>query len=492
MRVRFPLSAKILSWFFLNLALLAVVALLVGQQRMRFGLDSLVAGPAGDRVRALGVLVIHELEIAPREQWNAILERFGREHRVDLFLFAERGTEIAGATIALPEKVMTRLRESARPDRRPPPGEGPPENRPPPPPPARGPDIVSLQRAGDPPRYWLLMHAPLPRLGPEGPAVLVLASDSLSAGGLIFDARPLLWSAAGIIVISVLFWLPLVRGITRSIREMRRATGRIAEGQFDTTLDASRRDELGALSASINTMSERLAGLVNGQRRFLSDVAHELCAPLSRLQMSLGILEARTGSAQLQDVREEVDQISSLVNELLSFSRASLGKKQVHLGAVNIRSILEQAVQREAICGETIEIECERNLFAQADHELLLRAVANLLRNAIHHANDAGPITFRAERAGNDVTIAVSDRGPGIPAEALPHIFDPFYRLDASRTRETGGVGLGLTIAKSCIEACGGTIAMENAQPRGLRVTISLAAAAGNQALLTQHLAARG
>src|SRR5947209_12933391 len=103
MRVGFPLSAKILAWFFLNLALLAMVALLVGQQRMRFGLDSLVAGPAGDRVRALGVLVIHELDTAPREQWNAVLERFGREYHVDLFLFAERGTQIAGANVSLPE-----------------------------------------------------------------------------------------------------------------------------------------------------------------------------------------------------------------------------------------------------------------------------------------------------------------------------------------------------------------------------------------------------
>lgn len=484
MRARFPLSAKILVWFFLNLALLGAVALLVGQERLRFGLDSLVAGPAGDRVRALAVLVVHELEAAPREQWTGVLARYGREYGVNLFLFAHDGPEIAGAPAVLPLEVMTRLRDTPHPERRPPQDRPPPDGQPPPPPPPpprRGPDVIGLLRAGEPPRYWLLLHAPLPRLGPEGPAALVLVSDSLSAGGLIFDARPLLWSAAAIIAISVLFWLPLVRGITRSIGAMRRATGRIAEGQFDVALDASRRDELGALGASINTMSERLAGLVNGQRRFLSDVAHELCAPLARLQMSLGILEQRNGPSSaehLQDVREEVDQIATLVNELLSFSRASLGTKTISLRPTALREVIEQAAEREAISGEIIEIDCAAELCALADRDLLLRAVSNLLRNALRYAGHAGKIEISAQQNADAVAITITDRGPGIPPDALPKIFDPFYRIDTSRTRETGGVGLGLTIAKTCIEGCGGSIQIENVQPTGMRVTVRLKARA--------------
>ena len=107
-------------------------------------------------------------------------------------------------------------------------------------------------------------------------------------------------------MLSVLFWLPLIRGITRSIAAMRAATARIAEGHFEVRVDARRSDELGSLGAAINGMSERLAGLVNGQRRFLSDVAHDLCAPLSRLQVGLGIIEQRTAETErerLHDVR---------------------------------------------------------------------------------------------------------------------------------------------------------------------------------------------
>jgi two-component system sensor histidine kinase CpxA len=477
MRTRFPLFAKIIAWFFLNLALLALIGLIFTQQKLRFGLDSLVAGPAGDRVRAIAVLLIQELNDAPRDQWNAILEKFGRESGVEFSLFAEAGSQIAGRPSELPREVKLRLREGAGPPR--PPRErndGPDSFRPPPPqPPSRGPQVIGLVRAGTPVRYWTLIHAPLPQLGPEGPAVLVLKSQSLSAGGLIFDIAPLVWSAAAAIVISVLFWLPLVRGITRSIAGMRHATSRVADGRFDVQLSADRNDELGALAVSINRMSERLSGLITGQRRFLSDVAHELCAPLSRLQVALGILEERsTGAMDLRDLREEVDQIAELVNELLSFSRASLGPQTVELQSVNVRDVLERALHREGDRARA-EIQCDEQIRARANPDLLQRAVANLLRNAIRYAGHAGPIRVRAEQDAAAIEIVITDSGPGIPSEALPKIFDPFYRVDQSRTRDTGGVGLGLTIAKTCVEACGGTLALENIEPSGLRATIALA-----------------
>ena len=476
MRLRFPLSVKILGWFFLNLLLLGIIGFIFAQQRLRFGLDSLVAGPAGDRVRAVAILVIQELNETPRNQWDGVLEKYGRESNVQLLLVAESGMPIAGPRAVLPGEVAARLRESGRPPRPPRRDDRePPENmRPPDAPPSRGPQVVGLMRAGDPVAYWTLIHAPLPQLGPEGPAVLILKSSSLSAGGLIFDFKPLLWSATAAVVISVLFWLPLVRGITRSVTNMRSATARIADGRFDTQLNGDRNDELGALAASINRMSERLAGLLSGQRRFLSDVAHELCAPLSRLQIALGILEERSADAEkLRDLREEVDQIAELVNELLSFSRASLGAKTVELRSVNVRDVMERATHREGD-GARIEVHCDERVSAQANPDLLQRAVGNLLRNAIRYAAHAGPIHVEGHQNGEHVEITVTDAGPGIPSDALPQIFDPFFRVDQSRTRDSGGVGLGLTIAKTCIEACGGTITMENANPSGARAIIRL------------------
>src|SRR5262249_10234032 len=133
------------------------------------------------------------------------------------------------------------------------------------------------------------------------------------------------WVLAGTAVLglSVLFWLPLVRGISRSIGQLTRATEQIAEGHFETRVSTRRRDELGRLGESVNRMATRLDAHMTGQKRFLGDVAHELCSPLARLQMATGILaDQAPGNLRetVTDVREEVQQMSTLVNELLAFT----------------------------------------------------------------------------------------------------------------------------------------------------------------------------
>ena len=157
--------------------------------------------------------------------------------------------------------------------------------------------------------------------------------------------------AGGAVLFSALLWLPLVRGITHSISQMTRATEQIAEGQFDVRVSGSRRDELGSLGGAINRMAARLAGFVGGQKRFLGDIAHELCSPLARMQVALGILEEQgAGEKQKEhvaDVREEVEQMSSLVNELLTFSKASLHAKTVPLKTVALSEIVHRVVARE-------------------------------------------------------------------------------------------------------------------------------------------------
>jgi len=503
MRHRFPLWAKILAWFFGNLALLAVAAWLLVEHQLRGGLDSLLAGSAGDRIRAVAALVAQELMAGPRSGWDAVLAKYERTYGVRFAMFNDRAEQIAGAPLAVPRDLRGHLERvhPPRPGPRggrpgPPPSGGPPPRpgEPPPgpsgefrgpgagaPPERRQPDIAAFIRTDNPRQYWTLLRAPLARPTPDGRLVLAIVSDTLSAGGLLFDPAPLLWAGAGALALSVIFWLPLVRGISRSIAGMRDATAQIAEGRFEVRVSDRRRDELGALGASINTMSERLAGLVHGQRRFVSDVAHELCAPLSRLQLALGILEDRAAEPErerLRDVREEVDHMAQLVNELLSFSRDALGSASKALSPVAVCEILKRAVRREA-AGAQVEIACDRSLGAEANAELLDRALGNLLRNAVRYASEAGPIRVSAAGHEGMVVITVADGGPGVPEEALPHLFDPFFRVDTARTRETGGVGLGLTIAKTCVEACRGTITARQAQPGGLEVTIRLPEAVG-------------
>lgn len=545
MKTRFPLTAKILLWFFLNLLLLVAVFYLVLRVQFRFGLDLLISGRGGERIQGLANGLAAELAERPREEWDAILARFGHGYGVQLALFRPDGGLIAGEKLELPREVLERLRERPNPPwpRLNNPAAGPPgeadmqprrqrfeaprvaqpnplERQPPerlrndpqptdgdtpspaqprqPRPPGIGDDELSgpirnppgaptppqprprfMLRTSDPARYWA--GVPLPPLDLQRPRLILLAvSDSLRGGGLFLDFTPWLLASGAVLVLSVLFWLPLVRGITRSIAQMTRATGEIAEGRFDARVAEDRSDELGALATAVNRMAGRLSGFVSGQKRFLGDTAHELCAPIARMQMALGILEQRAEEKQkpyVADVREELQHISALVNELLSFSKASMRPQPAALLPVNLAEIARRVTEREGKSSDRILVEVDESLAVQAEPELLTRALANLLRNALRYAGGAGPVRISARRDRDTVAIIVGDEGPGVPEEALQRIFDPFYRLEASRSRDTGGVGLGLAIVKTCVEACGGSVTAHNRVPHGLEVTVTLRAA---------------
>jgi two-component system sensor histidine kinase CpxA len=232
------------------------------------------------------------------------------------------------------------------------------------------------------------------------------------------------------------------------------------------------------LGEQINRLGTRLGGFVKNQKRFLGDIAHELCAPISRIQFALGILEQKAEDSLRPHVavlHEEVQEMSGLVNELLQFSKAGLQTGKAPLTVVDVASVVRRAASREPSAA-AFEIAVPAGLSAMAQEEYLLRAVANLLRNAVRYAGSSGPIAVTARREREQVAIAVADRGPGLPESELEEVFAPFYRPEASRTRETGGAGLGLAIVKTCVEGCGGTVAARNREGGGLEVTILLGA----------------
>ena len=490
-KIRFPLFAKILLWFFLNLLVLAVVGYVVFKLQFRVGFDSLLLGQAGARVQAVSEVIAAELDGRPIAEWNAILRRFSEAYRVNFSLFRNDGSQAAGVPVTPPDEVRARLLERG-------PGgggggggrRGPPAGRGP----NRGADAVAstevmasphpkfMVRTENPVRYWVGVRILSPEHETRGPWTMTLLAESptLGGGGLFFDLWPWMAVGLGALLFSALFWFPLVHSVTRSVAQMTRATEQIAEGRFEVRVDAARRDELGRLGSAINLMAGRLAGFVSGQKRFLGDTAHELCSPLARMQMALGILEERIGAehqASVEDLREEVQQMSGLVNELLSFSKAALQSGNVPLRAVVLREVVEAAVQREIVGTVKVEVSVPAELRALAEHELLQRSIANLVRNAIRYASQAGPINISARLDGAQVLLTVEDCGPGVPEESLARLAEPFYRPEASRDRSTGGVGLGLAIVKTCIEACRGTVTCRNRSPHGFAVEIRLDAA---------------
>ena len=216
---------------------------------------------------------------------------------------------------------------------------------------------------------------------------LLMAAPSFYGTPLFFNFKPWLIAVGASLAIFVVCWLPFIRGLTRTVERISHATEQIAEGEFDHHLPDDRGDELGQLSVAINRMADRLSGFVSGQKRFLGDIAHELCAPIARMQFGLGILERRAAEDQraaVEDVQDEMRQMSSLVNELLSFSKAGMRSDAHPPVRVDVAETIRDAVAREAPPGVgTVQIEVEEPLQAMADREYLLRALSNLVRNAL-------------------------------------------------------------------------------------------------------------
>ena len=169
--------------------------------------------------------------------------------------------------------------------------------------------------------------------------------------------------------------------------------------------------------------------------------------------------------------------MSGLVSELLSFSKAGMEAARRPLTDIDVRVAVQRAAEREANGNATLRVECDQTVFAQADGELLVRAVSNVVRHAIRYAGDEGPVTLACSREGEVVRILIQDCGPGLEPEDLDRVFAPFYRPEASRNRASGGTGLGLAIVKSCVEACQGTVQCRNRAEGGLEVEIRLKAA---------------
>jgi two-component system sensor histidine kinase CpxA len=465
-----PLWAQIGGWFFLNLLLLAAVATALLFSEFEPLLGALLEGKAGHRLTALAGELTEEIAEKPRADWEAALQSLADRYGLRCALFREDGAWMAGEVPTPPPSVLTRLRTDRSRPARPAPETHPPH--PPPPSPFEG--ILGrhfvIKEQG---LYWIGVRlSPFqPQRGPRGPSGLLLVSPNVRAGGLLLESTPW-WLAGAVFLGSALFWVPLVRRITLSLGTMRDAAEQMAAGQFHVRVPLRGHDELGNLAESLNHLGSQLEEFVTGQKRFLGDIAHELCSPVARMEWSLGVLEQKAGSSLRQevlDVREEVALLSQLIEELLCFTRAGL-QEGLHPEPLRIVDVVQAAAQREAIPKERLQNRVPQDLTLFADRKLLERAIANVLRNAIRYSEAPLPVTVEAVAEAASLRLTLSDEGPGVPEEALPRLCEPFFRPETARTRETGGSGLGLAIVKRSIEACSGNVRIRNRKPHGLIV----------------------
>ncbi len=478
MKLRASLFAKIMLWFFLNLAVIGGVLFALFNLQFQLEPNSPLLGAGGDRIENIARAISAEIRDQSQTERETILQRYSELYRLEFSLYTSEGEKIAGRAPLVPQPVLELIKQR------------PPEGRPaPPPPPGTEPRLgdnraagrpfpVSTLKTANPTQYWAMVRVPIYDAGVREPikGALLASSDSITGNGIFFDPKPWLVIAAVVFGLSMLLWLPFVRSLTRTIKQLTNAAETIAEENFDVRVDEHRSDELGRLGKAINHLAGRLGGFVTGQKRFLGDISHELNSPLARMQFALSILEERTDEAAqkyIVDVQEEVQLMTKLVAELLAYARAGLKTSAIRLSAVRLLPLIEQVVAREA-SGFNVKIEVPEILEAMVQPELLSRALANVIRNAVRYAGAAGPITITAIETETRVRITVADCGSGVSEEELPKLFDPFYRPETDRARETGGAGLGLAIVKTCIEACQGSVSARNLKPVGFEVSLEL------------------
>ncbi len=270
----------------------------------------------------------------------------------------------------------------------------------------------------------------------------------------------------------------------KPIRHLRNAFEAAAKGDLDVRIGASmgrRRDELADLGQDFDRMAERLSTLVDGQRRLLHDVSHELRSPLARLLAVIGLV--RQQPERLDDMllrmEREGGRINHLVGELLTLSRLEAG---VINGseAIDIAELLAGIVDDARFeAGERpLEQSGDADVCVFGNGELLHRAIENIVRNAVKHTPAGTPISIHSEvdRSDQRLRIVVADRGPGVADSQLEAIFTPFFRGNQPNQvlNNTDSHGLGLAIAQRVILACGGDIRASNRDGGGLQVTISL------------------
>lgn len=460
---RWSLSVVVALLASLNFLLVLAISLAMIGLPWGRGSDEVLLRPVADRAAAIAGDIDSGLVMFPAQDWDQLLESESRRLGVTLVLIEPAGRVVAGPDLQLTAEVAkaAQLRRAAQGpgagpglrERGPSPDRGPMERvfivRPPP---DRQPVIcvrVPIQAEfGRPPRPGLL---------------LIVASGELHLAALA-GLHWYLLGGIGLLVFSMLLWWPLVRRLRQDLEALGETAASIAAGHFVSAPPSRSPRELAQLALRIDEMSARLSHLVDGQKRFVADVAHELCSPLARLQMAMGILEERVGEATCADLRCEADQLSELVQELLMFSKAATGIP-ARLEPVMLLDLVQKVVARER--GEAIvAIDIADSLCAHASASLLSRAVANLVRNAVRYAAHAGPISISAGSIPDGrLVLRVCDSGPGVPESAMAHLGDPFFRPEAARTRQTGGNGLGLAIVKSCAKACGGDVSFRNRTP---------------------------
>jgi two-component system sensor histidine kinase CpxA len=445
------LFLRIFVSFWMALALFVVLAILI----------TIVFRPRSSTWEALRTSVLNDAVSAYEEGGTQAvreyLENLDRTQHVRAFLFDERGNELSG----------------------------------------RGaPDWASRVATGGPrnPHDGFLFPAPPPQrdsrassdgkhrytivLGlPPGPRVFI------GPRGFPFTGLIILVITSGL-VCYLLSWY-----LTKPIVRLRTAARQLAAGDLSTRTGApatARNDEVAGLMRDFDAMAERIETLLKAQSRLLNDISHELRSPLARLNVALGLARQRggvEGNDMLDRIELEASRLNELIGRILTLARLEDGEQLVPQTPVALDEIVLSVTEDAEFEAQARHCHVRTSIpegdwKVRGNASLLHSAVENVVRNAIRYTQEGTSVdvelTSEVRAGSQEAVLRVTDAGPGVPPDALEKLFQPFYRLDDARGRQTGGVGLGLAITERAVRFHGGKITVHNRQDKGLMVEIRL------------------
>jgi two-component system sensor histidine kinase CpxA len=342
---------------------------------------------------------------------------------------------------------------------------------------------------GSPLGVRVIPAEPLPVLvTPDGRQyrVLVLPPSSRYGPFAVPETRWAVFLLALLVSGAASWWL--TRSITAPVGALGAATRSLAGGDLDARVDsdvAARRDELGVLARDFDAMAAQLRDLVQGKERLLRDISHELRSPLARMRVAVGLARQPGSDAgrELDRLETEIERLDRLIGQVLHLSRLDAAGRADLADDLDVTELVD-GIARDAAFeaqgrGVTIDWQPPPAAARVRGHgDWLASAIENVVRNAVRYTAVGTAVGIRLDATAGAVVIRVRDHGPGVPAEDLQRIFEPFHRVAESRTRDSGGDGIGLAITARVFAAHRGSARAANAPGGGLEVTLTLPAAA--------------
>ena len=294
----------------------------------------------------------------------------------------------------------------------------------------------------------------------------------------------ILWTLKLGTIVSAFLCLVIAHYLSKPVERLRDATHEMARGNLDIRVGrfiGSRRDEIADLVRDFDSMADELRKLIQSERSLLSGVSHELRSPIARMRLALTLArdaDPREQEEMLDRIEQDTIQLDSMLERILTVARLEGGQQKSKFEELSLNDIVENVLHDARF--EATALDADISLLENdpvrinGDADLLRSAVENVVRNAIFYSGAGGQIEVRLRRENGTAMLTVRDNGPGVPEDAIPLLFKPFYRVDDSRGTTTGGMGLGLAIVRNAVALHGGTVVARNVSPHGLEVEMRL------------------